>query len=237
LIDSGALRARLDSVRERIARAAGRAGRDPTSIRLVAVSKTFPVDHVRAAFDAGQHLFGENKVQEGLEKMRATMDLPIVWHLIGHLQSNKARSAATHFDAIHSIDASALVVKLDEAAAAAGRQVELLVQVNLASEPTKRGVAPAEVAALLATARGRAAVRVTGLMLLPPAVVDPDAARPYFSALRRLRDDLVARGQDPATLSELSMGMSHDFEVAVEEGATLVRVGTAIFGQRQRPSR
>ena len=232
MIDSAALRARLDDVRERIARAAGRAGRDPAGIRLVAVSKAFPADCVRAAAAAGQLHFGENKVQEALEKMRATSDLALAWHLVGHLQSNKARKAAAHFDAIHSVDDSALVARLEEAAAAAGRRLELLVQVDLTGEPTKRGVHPERLAAVLAAARGSSAVRLTGLMLLPPAVADPEASRPHFAALRRLRDDLVAHGQDASTLAQLSMGMSHDFEVAIEEGATMVRVGTAIFGPR-----
>jgi len=232
LIDSAALRARLDGVRERIARAAGRAGRDPATIRLVAVSKTFSADYVRAVAEAGQLQFGENKVQEALGKMRATADLALAWHLVGHLQSNKARKAATHFDTIHSVDDGGLVAKLEEAARAAGRQVELLVQVDLADEPTKRGVQPAQLSAILAAARESSAVRLTGLMLLPPAVTDPEAARPYFVALRRLRDELVANGQEPSTLAQLSMGMSHDFEVAIEEGATMIRVGTAIFGPR-----
>jgi pyridoxal phosphate enzyme (YggS family) len=232
LIDSAALRARLDGVRERIARAAGRAGRDPASIRLVAVSKTFSADHVRAAADAGQLQFGENKVQEALDKMGATSDVPLTWHLVGHLQSNKARKAAAHFDTIHSVDDGALLAKLTEAAQATGRPLELFIQVDLAREPTKRGVLPAGLTTLLGAAQGSSAARVTGLMLLPPAVAEPEAARPYFAALRHLRDDLLARGQDPVTLSQLSMGMSHDFEVAIEEGATVVRVGTAIFGRR-----
>jgi PLP dependent protein len=232
LIDSAALHARLDGVRERIARAAGRAGRDPAAIRLVAVSKTFSAGSVRAAAEAGQLHFGENKVQEALGKIRATSDLALSWHLVGHLQSNKARKAAAHFDTIHSVDDSALVAKLEEAATVAGRRLELLVQVELAGEPTKRGVPPQHVAALLAATQGSSAVRIRGLMLLPPAAADPEASRPYFAALRRLRDDLVARGHDASALAQLSMGMSHDFEVAIEEGATMVRVGTAIFGPR-----
>ena len=232
MIDSAALRARLDGVRERIARAAGRAGRDPAAIRLVAVSKTFSADHVRAAAEAGQLHFGENKVQEALGKMRATSDLALAWHLVGHLQSNKARKAAAHFATIHSVDNRALVATLEEAATAAGCRPELLVQVDLAGEPTKRGVLPEHLAAVLMATHGSSSIRLTGLMLLPPAAVDPEASRPFFAALRRLRDDLVARGQEASTLTELSMGMSHDFEVAIEEGATLVRVGTAIFGPR-----
>lgn len=232
MIDSAALRARLDDVRERIARAAGRAGRDPAGIRIVAVSKTFPADYVRAAAGAGQLHFGENKVQEALEKMRATSDLAVAWHLVGHLQSNKARKAAAHFDAIHSVDDSALVARLEEAATAASRRLEILVQVDLTGEPTKGGVLPERLAAVLAATHRSSAVRLTGLMLLPPAVADPEASRPHFAALRRLRDDLVAHGEDASTLAQLSMGMSHDFEVAIEEGATMVRVGTAIFGPR-----
>ena len=233
MIDSAALRARLASVRDRIARAAGRAGRDPASIRIVAISKTFSTDRVRAAADLGQVDFGENKVQEALQKIRDTAGLGLRWHLVGHLQSNKARKAAASFDMIHSIDDAELVARLDEAAGAAGRQVELLLQVDLAGEPTKHGVAPEQLAPIFAAARGRRGVVVRGLMLLPPAVDNPEAARPYFAALRHLRDNLVTSGVDPAALADLSMGMSHDFEVAIEEGATLVRVGTAIFGARE----
>ena len=230
--DPAALRARLTGVRDRIANAAGRSRRDPSSVRLVAVSKTFSVDDVRAAADAGQLNFGENKVQEALAKVTSTADLPLRWHFIGHLQSNKARRVAEHFDVIHSVDNLALLTKLDAAAAASGRRVELLVQVDLGGEATKHGASPDEVAPILEAGRECRAVRIAGLMTLPPAVADPEAARPYFAALRRLRDDFLARGVDPPMLRELSMGMSHDFEVAIEEGATLVRVGSAIFGRR-----
>jgi len=235
VIDAAALRARLADVRARIARAAGRAGRDPSSVRLIAVSKTFPAEYVRAAAEAGQIDFGENKVQEALLKMDQTIGLDIRWHLIGHLQSNKAKKAA-RFDAVHSIDGVALLQKVDEAVQAAGRRVDLLVQVDLAGEPTKHGAREDEVAAILDAARSARACRCVGLMTLPPAVEDPEAARPYFKALRDMRDRLVAvRGVDASVLKELSMGMSHDFEVAIEEGATLVRVGTAIFGGRPYP--
>jgi PLP dependent protein len=232
VLDPGALRARLDSVRDRIARAAGRAGRDPASIRLVAISKTFTADHVRALADAGHVDFGENKVQEALPKMDATADLALRWHLVGHLQTNKARKAAARFDVIHSLDGVDLGSKLDEAAAQATRSISSLVQVDLAREPTKHGAPPDVVATILDAAANWRAAAVAGLMLLPPAVDDPDAARPYFAALRRLRDDLMAHGVNPFLLRELSMGMSHDFEAAIEEGATMVRVGTAIFGSR-----
>jgi pyridoxal phosphate enzyme (YggS family) len=232
VIDASAIRDRLADVRARMARAAGRAGRDPSSIRLVAVSKTFSADHVRAAADAGQVDFGENKVQEALPKIDATAGLPIRWHLVGHLQSNKAKKAGARFDAIHSVDDRSLVAKLDEAACAANRPIELLVQVDLAGEATKHGAREEAIAGIFEAARSTTCARVVGLMLLPPAVDDPEAARPYFRALHGVRDRLQAQGVDPAMLRELSMGMSHDFEIAIEEGATLVRVGTAIFGSR-----
>jgi PLP dependent protein len=231
VIDSSALRTRLDDVRARIARAAGRAGRDPASIRLVAVSKTFSAEFVRAAADLGQIDFGENKVQEALPKMDQTADLPIRWHLVGHLQSNKAKKAG-RFDVVHSVDSAALVSRLDEAARAAQRTVELLVQVDLAGEATKHGAQEDDVAGVFEAARPLTAVRLVGLMLLPPAVDDVEAVRPFFRRLRDVRARLLARGVAASALNELSMGMSHDFEVAVEEGATLVRVGTAIFGGR-----
>ena len=225
------LRARLAEVRARIARAAGRVGRDPSSIRLVAVSKTFSADHVRAAADLGQIDYGENKVQEALQKMDQTADLPLRWHLVGHLQSNKARKAV-RFDVIHSVDASSLVVKVDEAARTAARRIELLVQVDLAGEVTKHGAQEEALAGIFEAAKAATNVRLVGLMLLPPAVDDPDAARPYFRRLCDVRRRLLAQGIDASSLQELSMGMSYDFEAAIEEGATIVRVGTAIFGGR-----
>ena len=232
MTDPAALRARLADVRDRIARAAGRVGRDPATVRLVAISKTFTADHVREAADCGQIDFGENKLQEALEKMDRTADLPIRWHLVGHLQSNKARKAGARFDVVHSVDQAAIAARLDEGASAAGRSIELLVQVDLAGEPSKHGAHADELPALFHAATSLSAARFVGLMLLPPEVDDPERARPFFRAARTLRDELVARGVDTSMLGELSMGMSHDFEVAVEEGATLLRVGTAIFGRR-----
>jgi hypothetical protein len=231
VIDAAALRARLADVRARIARAAGRAGRDPASVRLIAVSKTFPAELVRAAADAGQVDFGENKVQDALVKMEQTADLTLRWHLVGHLQSNKAKRAA-RFDVVHSIDAAALVQKLDEGVDAARRRLDLLVQVDIAGEATKHGAREDELSAIVQAAKSARACRCVGLMIIPPAVDDPEAVRPYFRALRDVRERLLARGVDASMLRELSMGMSHDFEVAVEEGATMVRVGTAIFGGR-----
>lgn len=221
---------RLADVRARIARAAGRAGRDPAAVRLVAVSKTFPAEYIRAAADAGQVDFGENKVQEALQKMDATAGLPIRWHLVGHLQSNKARKAGARFDVVHSVDDAALVPKLDEGAA--GRRIELLVQVDLAGEATKFGATEEQLLPIFRAAESCRSAHIVGLMLIPPAVDDPEQARPFFRALRAVRERLMAQGVDATRLTELSMGMSHDFEVAIEEGATLVRVGTAIFGTR-----
>ena len=222
----------LAVVRSRIERAAARSGRPARSIRLVAISKTFGPDHVRAAHAAGQVDFGENKVQEALEKREALADLDLRWHLVGHLQSNKAKRAAGPFALIHALDSPDLLGRLDRAAGEVGRPVEALVQVDLAGEATKFGAVPAEVPGLLEAASRANHVRVVGLMLLPPWSEDPEQARPYFRRLRQLREEYLAAGVPPAMLAELSMGMSHDFEVAIEEGATLVRVGTAIFGQR-----
>jgi PLP dependent protein len=232
LTDLGVIPSNLAAVRARIDQAARTAGRDPASIRLVAISKTFPADAVRAAALAGQTDFGENRVQEGLQKIRATADLEIGWHLVGHLQSNKARKAVSAFATIHSIDSLDLLGKVDEAAVEAGRQTELLVQVDLAGEATKFGASEADLPALFGAAGTLKGARLVGLMLLPPFVEDPEDARPWFRRLREIRDRLAAGGVPAGALRELSMGMSHDFHVAIEEGATIVRVGTAIFGQR-----
>ncbi len=223
---------RLQGVRDRIADATSRSGRLPSSVTLVAVSKTFPIEAVRAAAACGQIDFGENKVQEGQSKILASGALPLRWHLIGHLQSNKARKAAAVFDVIHSIDSADLLRKVDEAAAERGRQIDVLIQVDLAQEPTKYGAPEADVPAIIEAAMACRSARLTGLMLLPPAVDEPAAVRPYFAAARALRDRFVAGGVPAALLRDLSMGMSHDFEVAIEEGATLVRVGSAMFGER-----
>ncbi len=230
------LAARLSDIRERMARAASRAGRRPGDVRLIAVSKTCPAADVRAAAGAGQVDFGENRVQEALQKIGDTADLPLRWHLIGHLQSNKARKAAAGFACIQSIDSADLLAAVDRAAADAGRDPEILVQVDLAGEPTKHGAALEAVRGLVEEARHARAVRLAGLMLLPPYLEDPEAVRPYFRRLRELRDELCSGGVPAGQLRELSMGMSHDFEVAIEEGATMIRIGTAIFGPRARPA-
>jgi len=228
----GTISERLSQVRARVAAAAGTAGRDPSSIRLVAVSKTFPAEAVRSAFAAGQQDFGENRVQEALQKIGETTDLTIRWHLLGHLQSNKARKAGPAFAMVQSVDSVELIQKLDAAAAEAGSALELLIQVDLAGEATKFGVPPAEVPRLFEAAAASRAARVVGLMTLPPVPDTPEDARPYFRRLRELKDQWLAAGVPAPMLRELSMGMSGDFEVAIEEGATIIRVGTAIFGSR-----
>ena len=223
---------RLRSIEERIAAAAGSAGRDASSVRLVAVSKTFPVEAVRDAYAAGQRDFGENKVQEALEKIVSSADLPIRWHLLGHLQSNKARKAGASFTTIHSLDSVELLRKIDAGAADAGRTPELLIQVDLAGEATKFGAAPEDVPRIFDAAAGCSSAQVVGLMTLSPAAEVAEDARPWFRKLRQLRDEWLAAGVPAPMLRELSMGMSADFEVAIQEGSTMVRVGTAIFGSR-----
>jgi len=226
----------LHAVRSRLDAAARRAGREPTTIRLIAVSKTFSAGAVRAAFSAGQVDFGENKVQEGLQKIGETADIQIRWHLIGHLQSNKAKKAATAFHCIHSIDSIDLLKKVDAGAADAGAAPEILVQVDLAGEATKFGAAAADARRIVDATQTLRNARMTGLMLIPPWNEDQEQTRPWFVRLRELRDQWLAEGVPGASLAQLSMGMSHDFEAAVEEGATMVRVGTAIFGKRTYPT-
>jgi PLP dependent protein len=223
----------LADIRARMASAAQSAGRDPSSVRLIAVSKTFPIDAVRDAYAAGQREFGENRVQEGLQKIDGSADLSIRWHLLGHLQTNKARKAASAFAMIQSVDSVELLNKLDRGAADEGRTPELLIQVDLAGEATKFGAPPAEVPRLFEAAAACRAARVVGLMTLPPLPDTPEDARRWFRQLRELRDEWLASGVPAALLRELSMGMSGDFEVAIQEGATIVRVGTAIFGERR----
>jgi pyridoxal phosphate enzyme (YggS family) len=223
----------LAQVRSRIDAAARRAGRSPAEITLVAVSKTFDADHVRAAWEAGQRDFGENKVQEAERKIAATTTLAGArWHLIGHLQSNKVRKAAAPFAMIHSVDSLDLLKRLDAAASEAGGKPDVLLQADLAGEATKHGAGEQDIGVLARAALQSRAVKLAGLMLLPPWNENQEVTRPWFVRLRLLRDRLTADGIPAQSLKHLSMGMSHDFEAAVEEGATLVRVGTAIFGRR-----
>jgi PLP dependent protein len=222
----------LRAVRARIEAAARRAARDPDAITLVAVSKTFDATHVRAAYAAGQIEFGENKVQEALQKMQETADIPLRWHLIGHLQSNKARKAAAPFGCIHSIDSVDLLKRVDAAAAESGARPEILVQVDLAGEDTKFGATAEEARRVLDAALEARSVDLAGLMLLPPWNEDQEQTRPWFRRISELRNQWLAQGVPARALRHLSMGMSHDFEAAIEEGSTMVRVGTAIFGKR-----
>jgi len=228
-LDCAEIARRLDAVRDRIAAAQRRAGRAPESVRLVLASKTQPPQAVRAAYEAGARDFGENYVQEALDKKAALSDLKdIRWHLIGHLQTNKARVAAAAFDTIESLDS----VRLGEALARARPQrlIPVLVEINLGGEASKTGVAPEGAEALIQAVRGK--VEVLGLMAIPPPGPGAEHSRPYFARLRDLRDRLAAA--TGLALSELSMGMTDDFEVAIEQGATIVRVGRAIFGERPR---
>ena len=227
-----AVRSNLQSVRSRIDAAARRAGRDPSDVCLIAVSKTFSAEYVRAAWAAGQRDFGENKVQEALQKIGETSDIEIRWHLIGHLQSNKARRAAASFACIHSVDSVELLKKLDAAASEQGASPDVLVQLDLAGEETKFGAGADVARRILEAALAARAVKPAGLMLIPPWNEDQEQTRPWFVRLRELRDRWAAEGVPRTALRHLSMGMSHDFEAAIEEGATMVRVGTAIFGPR-----
>jgi len=222
----------LRSVRSRIDAAARRVGRDPSDIRLIAVSKTFGVDSVRAAWAAGQRDFGENRVQEALQKIGEASDMELRWHLIGHLQSNKAKKAATAFACIHSVDSVDLLKKLDAAAAESDASPDVLIQLDLAGEETKFGAQADQARRIVEAAVAARAVRAAGLMLIPPWNADQEQTRPWFVQLRELRDRWLGEGVPAAALRHLSMGMSHDFEAAIEEGATMVRVGTAIFGKR-----
>ncbi|MFZ5775312.1 MAG: YggS family pyridoxal phosphate-dependent enzyme [Thermodesulfobacteriota bacterium] len=223
----------LRMIQARIQAAARRAGRDPQSVRLVAVSKHQPLAVIQEAMAAGQTLFGENYLQEAADKI-AQVGAGPCWHCIGHLQSNKARLAAELFHCVETVDRLKLAVAIDRRLVELGRQMEVLVQVNVGGEAQKSGVAPEDAAELCAGLRQFPRLRLRGLMTMPPWNEEPEASRPYFRRLRLLAEELVAQGilgeHGPV---ELSMGMSADFEVAIEEGATLVRVGTALFGARE----
>lgn len=223
----------LGSIRERIRRAALAAGRDPAGVRLVTVSKTFPSDMVREAIGAGADILGESRVQEAQQKILDIGPLPgVSWHLIGHLQSNKARVAAELFDLIHSVDSLHLAQEINAQAAKRAKVQRVLIEVNVAGEESKFGIDPRELPELIKALAPLKNIMVEGLMTIPPYSDDPAAGRPYFRRLRDLAAEIDALGLPGIRMSELSMGMSDDFEVAVEEGATLVRVGTAIFGHR-----
>lgn len=226
----------IHSLRSRIAVAARRAGRAPEEIALMAVSKTHPASTIREAYDAGLRLFGENRVQEFAGKAAELSGLAgAQWHMIGHLQTNKASKAAELFGAVDSVDSVKLAEKLDAAAQALGKKISILIEVNVGDEEAKSGVAPEsrELEELLTDAARLPALEFCGLMTVPPYTEDPEGARPYFRRLRELRDTIARRKLPAIGIETLSMGMSHDFEIAIEEGSTCVRVGTAIFGERE----
>jgi len=228
----------LAQVRERVDAAAQRAGRRSEDVALMAVSKTFPAERIREAYDAGLRLFGENRVQEFAAKIPALRDLHNAqWHLIGHLQTNKAAKAVELFAAVDSVDSLRLAQKLNAAAQLLGNRIKVLIEINVGGEAAKSGVVPEsrELEDLLLTAPKLDYLEFCGLMTVPPFTDDPAEARPYFRTLWELRDRIAARKLPAVVMNALSMGMSHDFEVAIEEGSTCVRVGTAIFGMR--PSR
>jgi pyridoxal phosphate enzyme (YggS family) len=228
------LRTQLQEVRDRIATSARRSDRTPEEITLVAVSKTHPASSVQEALNLGVIDFGENRVQEADPKIETVGRSAARWHLIGHLQANKARRAVKLFDWIHSLDSVSLAQRLDRACADERRaELSVLIQVDLAGEETKSGIEPAGLPELVETVKGCANLTLSGLMVLPPLFKDPEQVRPYFQRLRALRDELSEQGHFEGKRGELSMGMTHDFEVAIEEGATMVRIGTAIFGARE----
>jgi len=221
----------LARVRERIEGAARRSGRDPESVRLVAVSKTVGAERVRQAIEAGAKILGENYVQEAQKKIEV-LGHDVAWHFIGHLQTNKAKAAAGLFDYIHSVDSMNLAQELARRAKLRGKVLPVLLQVNIGGEATKFGAQEKETFLLAEKLSAAEGIEVRGLMTMPPYFEDPEASRPYFVELRRLSEHLAQQKIPRISMEELSMGMSNDFEVAVEEGATLLRVGTAIFGPR-----
>jgi hypothetical protein len=225
------------AIRERVATAARRAGRRPEDIALMAVSKTHPPERIREAYQVGLRLFGENRVQEFAGKAGALADLAGTdWHMIGHLQTNKAGKAAELFGAVDSVDSVKLAEKLEAAARSLGKKLRVLIEINVGGEAAKSGIAPdsRELEELLLATRRFEMLEFRGLMTIPPFTGDPEGARPYFRKLDELRDTIAARKLPAVAMESLSMGMSHDFEIAVEEGSTCVRVGTAIFGERVR---
>ena len=226
------LKQRLEKVKARIRRAAETCGRDAESVRLVAASKTFAPEIVREALEAGVTILGENYVQEAREKFKALVQYPVSWHFIGHLQSNKAKYAVRLFDLIHSVDSLKLARELDKQAARVDKIQPILVQVNISGEETKSGIAADETSAFISAIGRMKNLSVQGLMTMPPYFYQPEKVRPYFAALRELRDEIERRRIPNVSMTELSMGMTGDFEAAIQEGATLVRIGTAIFGER-----
>jgi pyridoxal phosphate enzyme (YggS family) len=230
------LQTRIADVRQKVAVAVRKSGRNAESVKLVAVSKTHPAAVVSQAIELGLTDFGESRVQEAEDKIATVGRANARWHLIGHLQANKVRRAVNLFDVVHSLDSISLAQRLERACIESGREeLQVLIQVDLAGETTKSGIAVAELPELAKVVSDCSRLKLTGLMILPPFFDDPERVRPFFRRLKDLRDELRAGGLFAGNSGELSMGMTHDFEVAVEEGATLLRVGTAIFGERERP--
>ena len=232
------MRENIAALQEKISHAAKRSGRSPSEVALMAVTKTHPPDRIREAYESGLRLFGENRVQEFSAKAATLADLVgAEWHMIGHLQTNKAAKAAELFSAVDTVDSVKLAEKLDAAARPLNKHLQVLIEVNVGGEAAKSGVnldSP-ELEDLLKAAPRLEALNFLGLMTVPPFTEDPEGARPYFRKLRTLRDQIASRKLPAITLEILSMGMSHDFAVAIEEGSTCIRIGTAIFGERERP--
>lgn len=222
----------LSRIQDRIAAAAVRVGRNPNSIELVAVSKTKPVSLIVEAIEAGITHIGENRVQEAQSKY-PQIDHPVKWHLVGHLQRNKVKQALQIFDLIHSVDSPRLLAEIDRRSAESNRTTEILIQVNTSAEPSKFGLEPDQTLEFIESAQSYTHIRIKGLMTIGAFLPDPEAVRPMFVLLRQLREKIIAQQFPNVEMNTLSMGMTNDFEVAIEEGANLIRVGTAIFGERE----
>ncbi len=227
------MKQRLSAIRARMDAAAAACGRNPETVRLVAVTKTVPMPRIQQAISAGAAIVGENYIQEAREKFNAFPLLDVSWHFIGHLQSNKAKYAVRIFDLIHSVDSLKLAEALDKAAGNAGKRQDILLQVNVSGETRKSGVSMEEAPELVRSVAALPHLRVRGLMTMPPFFDTPESARPFFRALRELATRIDQAALPNVRMHELSMGMSGDYEVAIQEGATLVRIGTAIFGARR----
>ncbi|QTA86114.1 YggS family pyridoxal phosphate-dependent enzyme [Desulfonema magnum] len=227
------MKERLESVKDRIRQVADKCGRNPETVRLVAVSKTMSADKVREAIDGGAAIFGENYIQEAREKIEALSSYPVSWHFIGHLQTNKAKYVVKLFDLIHSVDTLKLARELNKQAGKINKIQEILIQVNIGEEASKSGASVKELKKLTEDISQLENLAVRGLMIIPPFYNEPEKVRPFFSTLRELRDEIRKEAIPNVAMDELSMGMTGDFETAIEEGATLVRIGTAIFGERK----
>ena len=223
----------LMAVQQRITETCTRSGRDSNAVRMVAVTKTVSAETVRVAIKAGVVLFGENYIQEAREKCGMLAKYPVSWHFIGHLQTNKAKYAVKLFDLIHTVDSLRLATELDREARKIGKVQKILIQVNIGKEASKSGIDAESMEMLIRSLAAFPNLSVRGLMVIPPFFDEPERVRPHFRGLRELRDSLNKSGIAGVSLDELSMGMTGDFEAAIEEGATMVRIGTAIFGERQ----